>query len=519
MEELISQAQRYSNSYLDLIYTMAVISGFRVLNGMNGKVGDIGAVLMFAFRSAWNPSGLSTGGRAGAEPEGGLIFSGMNTMRPFLYSLIVLLALQLQAQNDRLRSGPMLGYADMTEALIWVQATGPAEVWAEYREGEADPQRRTEAVRTRPDRGFTAKLIATGLQPGRTYTYRILVEGVVQDLPYPAQFSTQPLWQWRTDPPEFTLATGSCTYINEEALDRPGRAFGGDYQIFEAIHQAKPDLMLWLGDNTYLREADWGSRSGIYHRYSHTRALPELQPLLAACPHYAIWDDHDYGPNDSDRSFIHKAFALEAFRDFWGNPTSGLPGQEGITTAFTWGGIDFFLLDNRWFRNPNDCQGCEATILGEAQREWLIEALVASRAPFKMVAVGGQVLNPAPTSENFANRHAAEREWLLRRIEEENIQGVVFLTGDRHHTELSAWQNGMGNWVYDLTVSPLTSSAGRHNEREGNSMRVTGTYVNQRNFALLTFSGARHQRVLTIQVRDAGGNPLWRRRIEQPGKK
>jgi len=460
-----------------------------------------------------------SGPSASTEPESRPIFSGMNILRLLLLPALVLAALQLRGQNDRLRSGPMLGYADMSEALIWVQTDAPAEVWAEYFGTDDGPPRRTEPVRTQRERGCTARLIATDLQPGRTYSYRILVDGVAQDLPHPARFSTQPLWQWRGDPPVFTLATGSCTYINEEALDRPGRAYGGDYRIFEAIHRARPDLMLWLGDNTYLREADWGSRSGIYHRYSHTRALPELQPLLAACPHYAIWDDHDYGPNDSDRSFIHKATTLEAFRDFWGNPSSGLPGQEGITTAFTWGDIDFFLLDNRWFRSPNDCQGCEATILGEAQREWLIEALVASRAPFKMVAVGGQVLNPARTFENFANRHAAEREWLLRRIEEENIQGVVFLTGDRHHTELSAWQNGMGNWVHDLTVSPLTSSAGRNNEHEGNTLRVAGTYVNQRNYALLTFSGARNQRILTIQVHDAGGHPLWKQQIEQPGRK
>ena len=84
--------------------------------------------------------------------------------------------------------------------------------------------------------------------------------------------------------PDFRLATGSCTYINEPELDRPGKPYGGDYQIFDAMVAQKPDLMVWLGDNAYLREADWSTRTGIYHRYSHTRSAPELALRVALNP-------------------------------------------------------------------------------------------------------------------------------------------------------------------------------------------------------------------------------------------
>lgn len=439
---------------------------------------------------------------------------------PFLLLLLSALGLTLSAQEVRLHAGPMLGYAELTEVLVWVQTNSPATVQLRYwpEEKTSEPQL-SEAVQTHSATAYTAKLPARNLRPGTAYGYEILLNGHPAPLPAPGRFNTQPLWQWRTDPPTFTVATGSCVYINEPEVDRPGTPYGGDYHIFSAIEAQKPDLMLWLGDNTYLREVDWMSRSGIFHRYTHSRALPELQPLLAATHHYAIWDDHDYGPNDSDRSYIHKDKTRAAFEAFWGNPTFGLPGQKGITTAFQWGDIPFFLLDNRWFRSPNDCEGCDPTILGPDQREWLIEALCSSRAPFKIVAIGGQVLNPAQVFENYANRHAAEREWLLRRIEEENIQGVIFLSGDRHHTELTALQNGRGNMVYDLTASPLTSSGARRNEHEGNTLRVPGTYVNDRNFATLTFSGKRNQRLLTIRVFDADGQLRWQEEIEQPGKK
>ena len=48
-----------------------------------------------------------------------------------------------------------------------------------------------------------------------------------------------------------------------------------------------------------------------------------MQPLLARTHNYAIWDDHDFGPNDSDRSSAIKAITLEAFKDSWPNPSYG----------------------------------------------------------------------------------------------------------------------------------------------------------------------------------------------------
>ena len=167
-------------------------------------------------------------------------------------------------------------------------------------------------------------------------------------------FGRPPLWQYRSDPPEMKIALGSCVFINDEPFDRPGKPYGGDYRIFESIQREKPDLMLWLGDNTYLREADWYSRTGIIHRYTHTRNVEEMQALLASTSNYAIWDDHDYGPNDSDHTFRNKQMTLRAFQLFWGNPTYGLEDNGGITSSFEWGDAEFFLLDNRYFRTPNN---------------------------------------------------------------------------------------------------------------------------------------------------------------------
>ncbi|GAB4379878.1 MAG: alkaline phosphatase D family protein [Salibacteraceae bacterium] len=361
-----------------------------------------------------------------------------------------------------------------------------------------------------PDYAYSARLVAANLEPGTEYAYRIRANDTVITTGMDLTFHTQPLWQFRTDPPAVRFAVGSCAYINEPRFDRPGKPYGGGYEIFDALASRQPDFMLWLGDNIYLREPDWSSRSGYVHRYSHTRSIPELQRLLQQTHHYAIWDDHDFGPNDANGSWVNKAIALDVFNAFWPNP-QGVEELPGITTAFTYGDADFFLLDNRYERSAPDIQHSPAQILGRKQIDWLLNALAYSRAPFKFVVVGGQILNPAAVYENHAV-YAEEREYLINSIAEAGITGVVFLTGDRHHTELSHYQHENGVEMYDVTVSPLTSSPHSPDD-EKNPLRVDETLVVQRNFAILEITGKRKERLLNITVYDEKGNTCWTKQI------
>lgn len=426
---------------------------------------------------------------------------------------LFLITLTLSAQEKYLQSGPMVGYSEMMEVLLWVQTNAPASVqFSYYEEGQPAQKYRTAEVRTELHSAYTAKLVADQVEPGRKYTYELYINGKLVKRPYPLKFQTQHLWQWREDPPPFRFVIGSCFYVNETEYDRPGKPYGDHYEIMTAIYQQQPDFMLWMGDNTYLREVDWYSRSGILHRNTHTRSLPELQPLLGSVHHYATWDDHDYGPNNSDRSFRQKADTREAFELFWGNPTYGIDGGPGITTMFQWADVDFFLLDNRTFRTPNRRSTGERTILGKQQLQWLIDALNASEAPFKMVVMGGQFLNPYNGYENYSG-FPEEREQILRAISENDIYGVIFFDGDRHHSELSKLDRPGRYPIYDLTVSPFTAGPNPNAATEANYLRVENTFYGDRNFALLEVSGPRKDRVLKISLRDKTGAERWQQEI------
>ena len=438
-----------------------------------------------------------------------------NTMKfHFLLGLatcVILYGCDLNQQPlPALTSSPFYGDIGMREGTLWFQLSGNGdardillEVWNDS----------TEVKTYRPTSAGLANcyhVLAHDLMPGQSYNSLLTCNG--HDLSDTLKLHTQVLWQYREDPPSFKIATGSCSYINETKFDRPGKPYGGESEIFETLAQESADAMFWLGDNVYLREADLGSIHGYIHRYNHTRSTPEIQKLLSSGVHYAIWDDHDFGPNDCDGSWIHQDWAKRTFDAFWANPESGLPGAPELnTTTFLLNDVQVFLLDNRTHRVNHGMGGEKRQMLGTIQMEWLLNGLRNSRAPFKLVAIGGQMLSDAAIYENFA-QFPEERAYLLEELDRLDIRGVVFLTGDRHNSELTKFQLPQGNWVYDLTVSPLTSGSYDHTE-EPNTLRVEGTMVGVRNYATLEFSGPRKERVLKMTVKDKQGEQLWTRSI------
>ena len=416
--------------------------------------------------------------------------------------------------QDLINSGPMVGYSTMQEVLLWVQTEERANVHFEYYEID-NPKVKfsTDKIETEKKNGYVAKLIADQVIPGKKYKYEVYVNNYKIERNYAMEFQTQELWKWRTDPPDVKFIIGSCSYINEPKFDRPGKPYGSNFEIFNSINKKKPDFMLWLGDNTYLREPDWNSRTGFIKRYSHTRAFPELQPLLASTHHYATWDDHDYGPNNSDGSFWLKETASEIFKLFWGNPNYNVTGKGGITGFFQWSDLDFFLLDNRYHRTANNNLTGNRQMLGKDQIDWLINALSFSQASFKFVAVGGQVISNGAVYENYAT-YPDERKYLLDKIREAKIEGVIFLDGDRHHTILSKMQETKNVYpLYDLTCSSLTAGVNNDNEPY-NSFKLEETFVNVNNFGMLNVTGPTNDRELTIQIFDKDGKELWIKSIK-----
>jgi len=235
---------------------------------------------------------------------------------------------------------------------------------------------------------------------------------------------------------------------------------------------------------------------------------------LKAMPQYAIWDDHDYGPNDADKSYTLKETSRKVFMNYWGNPSYGLD-QKGIYTRVSYSDCDFFLMDDRYFRS-NDAMSAYAygkpnpdkRMWGAEQMDWLKNALLQSKATFKFIVTGSQTLNPASPYDCLQD-YPIEFQDLMGYLEAESINGVLFLTGDRHHSEIIRFDRLNSYPLYDITSSALTSGVSKVGGKEkNNSARVDKTLVETQNYARISVSGKRGERKLTVEFVDGKGVSL-----------
>jgi alkaline phosphatase D len=422
--------------------------------------------------------------------------------------LLSVFTVQCTAQSEIV----MLGHVGQRNAEIWVHwPMGNETVSIKY--STIAPEVATseggkELFLVPNENNLSTKIVLSSLQPGTYYTFFLESQSFKTKI---YEFTTQELWQWRKDAPDFSLVFGSCTYVNDTEFDRPGKAYGQSDSIFNVISALKPNAMIWGGDNIYLREGDFETQANMEARYLKARQVPSIQKLLSTCPQYAVWDDHDFGPNDSHSSFQYKKESLAAFKEMWGNSNYGFPKNENncITGKVSINDVDLYLLDNRSFRIPPGTEGVTPQMLGKEQIQWLIEDLKASKASFKLIAVGSQVLSSVADFENYAN-YTEERNYFLDLLAKNNIKNVVFLTGDRHFSELSELKLSGNVRVLDITASPLTSKP-YSNSKEVNSNRVEGTFLGEQNFAHITLTGTAKERTLGIALIDKNGKTCWKK--------
>ncbi len=433
-------------------------------------------------------------------------------MKEFKLVICLLIAATGILAQPRVISGPMLGPVELRDAKVWVEVSPEVKTVALEYNKKGGALKKTIPYNGSLGNDFNPlQFTIGGLDFNTTYQYRIWIDGKASS--YSGEFTTKDLWQWRKPAPEFSFLTGSCSYFNEPVFDRPGIPYGKDSSIFETMAKEKSAFMLWLGDAWYTRDVDYYSEWGLWYRASRDRAVPVMRNFLKSMPQLAIWDDHDYGPNDIGKNYILKETSREIWKKYWCNPSCGENGQ-GTYTMTSWGDADIFMLDDRWWRSADRMKDSiggfpnpEKEMIGPQQMEWLKNSLLYSSATFKIIAVGSQVLNPVSPFDKWRD-FPAEYDELMNFLKEYRIHGVLFLTGDRHHSEIIKLERPGTYPLYDITVSPLTS--GTHvfgSAEKNNPYRVLGIDQKQ-NYGKFSFSGPRNERKLTVEYFGVNGEKL-----------
>jgi len=395
-------------------------------------------------------------------------------------------------------AGPVVGSVTKNSARVWIAYRGNGQnalILGDTAEKKVYyPTNVSYITNSKGDVALTMDF--TGLKPAHTYNILVSIDGWGANARY--YFTTQA----DTAVKDFNFILGSC------ALQIPGVARavfpGGTGWIFYRMKKKKSDFMVWLGDDVYYLGKNYRSYDGMFDLNVRVRkGFKKYRDFLGSQPSYAIWDDHDYGPNDCGREYALKDSSLKVFKGMWPNTYPTGEKFKGNYFNFRYYDAEFFMTDDRYYRDASgDSSG---DFFGETQLIWLKNKLLMSDAAFKFVAIGSQVLNDNNFGESYAD-YSRERKELLDFISKNNIKGVVFLTGDKHYSELSK-REWNGYPFYDFTCSPLTFPPlpRRLLGAYHNSYRVKHFDYPRRNFGRISFNGAAGNRNMKIEIFGRGG--------------
>ncbi len=287
------------------------------------------------------------------------------------------------------------------------------------------------------------------------------------------------------------------------------------------------DLFLFMGDNIY---ADTTDMKLMRSKYQALGASTFFQTIRAKAQILATWDDHDLGLNDGGADYPKRAESQKEFCDWLNEPSwSTLRKQEGVYQARTFGPpgqqTQVILLDTRYFRSPlkrvaKDLakaggaavphDDTRTTILGKAQWEWL-EQCLREPADLRLMVSSIQFAAEASGSESWANFPHEQRR-MVDLIEKTQAKGVVFLSGDRHWSEISALQDKVPYPLHDITASSLTQPHKRGMPTPNRNRILERTY-HQPNVGTLDVDWAATPPSLQFRILDAQGQAPLEKRI------
>jgi alkaline phosphatase D len=332
---------------------------------------------------------------------------------------------------------------------------------------------RSGAVRTGPAVDHTVKLDVGGLAPDTEYFYRFRAHG-----------AKSPTGRTKTAASPTAenagLRFGVVSCSNYE---------GGYFTAYRYLAEREDlDLVLHLGDYIYeyapggygpgpdidrVHEPDHEIVSLADYRIRHAlyKTDPDLQALHAHNPFITIWDDHEVANNtykdgaenhqpEEEGDYIKRR--NDAYRAYfeW-MPIRELSDPNRSFRDFQFGNlVDLHMLDLRQYRDQEASSGQDPakddaarTITGDKQMDWLLGGLEDRRARWRIV--GNQVMfmpwetgPDQPFNVDAWDGYRPDRQQVLQHLVDNEIDNVVFLTGDIH-----------SSWAADVPLDPDTYPA------------------------------------------------------------
>lgn len=433
--------------------------------------------------------------------------------------------------NGMLTHGVASGDVTSESALVWFRTAGPAQAMVEWTPDSADGGAgalRSAPMTTSREHDFTAAVRLDGLRSGMRYRYRVLT-GEARAEAGDGRFVTA----------ADSTVSHPVTFLWSGDLGGQGhcRDQQAGYRIFDTMLQWQPAFVLLLGDTIYGDErcpsppnvpgSDFLATTldGYRAKHRYQRGDQALQRLLASAPVYVIWDDHEVRNNFSGLHDPLMPIGRQALLEYWpiGTPPED---QHRLYRSVRWGGdLELFILDTRQYRSLNaDPDGERKTMLGKAQRDWLLEGLARSTATWKVIATSVPLAVPkagskmAPGNDGWARGadgtgFQTELRLIVGELLARHVRNVVWLTADVHFAQVNAYDpDGDGRADFHEFISGPLSAGTKQPVRSDIEFRPTTLYSEGGflNFGKVTVEGT----TLRLEILDETGGAHFARTFQ-----
>jgi len=333
----------------------------------------------------------------------------------------------LQRELAHLSHGPVVGAVTDSTARVFARTSDNAEVRVRYGKlADLSDAIESNAQRTSTEHDMTTIISLSNLDPATVYYIDILVDGVSQlSAPYP---------QFKTFPP-----AGSAQEFKFVHLTDSSAAPNLTAKSFANADAEHPDFVILGGDFPHGNPQTLEDRRVLYKQLYDPATSPSMNDfvnlILRRYPIAHMWDDHDYGMNNGDKTYPRKAMSFQVLQEYYPlYPVTAF----GDWQKFSYTQADFFLLDSRSQRDPNGTpDGSDKSMLdgdnlgAQGQWVWLTEGLKNSTATWKFILTP-VVFNTTTKGVEAWGGFGYEREKLIRFIKDNGIKGIIFISGDLH---------------------------------------------------------------------------------------
>jgi len=336
------------------------------------------------------------------------------------------------------------GDAKADSVVVWAHTTADTAMRLVVWRDDGDDRLAVFDDDVEPDAAGNLRVTLDGLAAGTEYLFAF-IDGDVRSRVgrFVTAYDDDTMWH-------LTVACGTCSNFRNQP-----------YFTLEATPDVEPyDLFVHLGDMSY---NDGAFTPEEYRaKWHQTLGDPGYQAALAQSSLLMAWDDHEFTNNLDPETVSPELFANA--RDSFFEHLPLAPGDNGrLWRSHRWGQTaEFFTLDCRTERAPSTREE-NGQYMSPAQMEWFKTSLKDSPAVFKVV------LNSVPITwmpeELWALKadrwqgYLQQREEILNFIVDENIENVLFLSGDFHCGFVAKVEaEGPRSSMYEIAVGPSANA-------------------------------------------------------------